>query len=546
MLPLRKMKYVIGILLLFLVVGFATVSVSLSINGNAKLLSDIGDFKVYFSDVKLNGNQKLSLVRSETKLEFDVKLHEIGSSKKISYDVTNASKVFDAAINVSCTSGNDILSVVNEFDSSNLSASTTRSGSLTLTKIKSNSNETNTTFSIICEIVASPIERTTEGSGDVVAPIQPVNLSVGDIVSIDGENFNIINWTEGSVTMLAQYNLGTDYKQISSERDAVFSNVNGWEYTPGPKEVDIQQFDGQVKTAVNEYVSYLKSVTGEINLTGNLITLRELNVLGCTITDDYSHTSGLTCSNSDYKSWLVNSQYWWTRSAFSSNSNNVWIVDSLGSLSSMYYGDPQGSGIRPVITVPINIARRYVLEKYEKGEEVVIGNESFNVISDNGTSLTLLSKYNLGTNYRQSKNANNVKLFSVAGWVHKPGPKEIDIQAYEGNARIYINEYISYLKGITKDESITGNILTLADLKTLGCTFPENYTFTNDPTVETCANSPYKSWLINGQKTWTRSAETSNNTYVWMLGTNGVLTRGTYHNFLSIRPMITISKTALE
>lgn len=546
---MRKMKYVIGILLLFLVVGFATVSVSLSIAGNAKLVTDIGNFKVYFSDVKLNDNQNLTLVRSETKLEFDVKLYEIGSSKKISYDVTNASKVFDASLNVNCTNGNDILSVVNEFDSSNLSALSTRSGSLTLTKIKSNSNETNTTFSITCEIVANPIERTSEGSGDVVAPVQPVNLSVGDIVSIEGENFNIISQDEDTVTMLAQKRLNTNYRQGDEENIMIFADSAGWVNSPGPKEIDIQtwSYDYTYKY-VSNYVSYLNTLTGSTDIEGDLITLSQLKNLGCYITDNYSDDGTLNCKNT--YSWLTAVDSWWTKSADSNSSDYVWWVSYDYVVSYYSYGSPSSTygqnGVRPVITISKDLARRYVLKNYNIGDEIIIGSENFNVMSDNGTSLTLLSKYNLGTSYRQSKTTNSVKLFSESGWSYTPGPKEIDIQAYEGNAKTYVNEYVSYLKEVTRDDSITGNIFTLADLKPLGCTFPENYTFADDSSVETCANSPYKSWLINGQKTWTRSAEPSNSSYVWMFGADGVLTRGTYHNYLSIRPMITISKSALE
>ena len=38
---MRKFKYLIGILLLFLIVGFATISVTLSISGNANVISNL-------------------------------------------------------------------------------------------------------------------------------------------------------------------------------------------------------------------------------------------------------------------------------------------------------------------------------------------------------------------------------------------------------------------------------------------------------------------------------------------------------------------------
>jgi hypothetical protein len=59
---MRNTKYLIGILLLFMTIGFAAISTSLSITGKTTVATTIDDFKVYFSDVKVNGVQDLSLV----------------------------------------------------------------------------------------------------------------------------------------------------------------------------------------------------------------------------------------------------------------------------------------------------------------------------------------------------------------------------------------------------------------------------------------------------------------------------------------------------
>lgn len=182
--------------------------------------------------------------------------------------------------------------------------------------------------------------------------------SIGQEITIGDDKFNIISEDKTTVTMLAQYNIGLNYRQSTSLRDVTFANSNGWEYAPGPKEIDIQQFDGEVKTYINEYVNYLRTTTGDTSITGDLITLRELKSLGCTISDDYSYTSGLTCSNSEYKTWLVNSQYWWTRSASSSSPISVWMMNYFGNLSTSSYNDSMGgNGVRPTITVSKEMLR---------------------------------------------------------------------------------------------------------------------------------------------------------------------------------------------
>ena len=173
----------------------------------------------------------------------------------------------------------------------------------------------------------------------------------GDEVTVAGETFNVIKDNGDTVTLLAQHNLGIDYKQTETNNDVTFSDGNGWEYTPGPKEIDIQLYDGDAKTYVNNYVAYLQGETGDSTLSGTLITVAELGDLGCTVPSDYAWGSGgWTCANSDNAEWLVNGQYWWTRSADPDDSNLVWYVNGDGGLSSNGYFSGY-YGVRPVITI---------------------------------------------------------------------------------------------------------------------------------------------------------------------------------------------------
>ena len=115
---MRKTKLVIAFLILFITVGIAAVTTSVFISGSTQLASNPADFQVYFSNVLVNGKQDLSLVQSKNSLYFSNVLNEVGECYVISYDVTNASKNYDADISISCTQGNEYISIVNEFDSS--------------------------------------------------------------------------------------------------------------------------------------------------------------------------------------------------------------------------------------------------------------------------------------------------------------------------------------------------------------------------------------------------------------------------------------------
>ena len=179
--------------------------------------------------------------------------------------------------------------------------------------------------------------------------VESETYEIGEVVSIGNEMFNIIIDNGGTVSMLAKYNLGTNYRQSTSNNYVSFSDSYGWEYEIGPKEIDIQTFAGNAKTYVNSYVSYLKNEIGDSKISGNLITLKELKLLGCSIKDDYTYISGLTCANSMHKSWLVNNQSWWTRSVNSPYSNDVWMMRADASLHSD--NNDYKYGIRPVITI---------------------------------------------------------------------------------------------------------------------------------------------------------------------------------------------------
>ena len=151
--------------------------------------------------------------------------------------------------------------------------------------------------------------------------------------------------------MLAQYNLGTDYKQSSVQNSVKFADTYGWEYTPGAKEIDIQTWSTNPKTYVNAYVEYLKEELGDDTVTGDLITLKDLEELGCTVPSDYAWGSGgWNCYDSPY-GWIANGQYWWTRSAYSRSYNNVWYVSTDGYLSYDYYRSSNSYAVRPFITI---------------------------------------------------------------------------------------------------------------------------------------------------------------------------------------------------
>jgi hypothetical protein len=197
---------------------------------------------------------------------------------------------------------------------------------------------------------------------------------IGEVVTIDTESFNVISDNGDTVTMFAKERLSTDYLQcVAGVSDCVsvnFSYETGWEYTPGPKEINIRDYSSDVATYLDNYQANLRTMTGDDTLTTDLITLTQLGELGCTISEDYTPSGDEDCYSSPYVDWLINGKWIWTKSARSNDPEMVWIMSYDGYLAQdvsgewftgdYYYGNAiyDYNGVRPVVT----ISKEYLLE----------------------------------------------------------------------------------------------------------------------------------------------------------------------------------------
>lgn len=183
---MRKVKYLIPVVILFLTIGFASVNSSLSMNGDTIVNSDIDDFNVYFSNVLVNGERDLSIVQSSTQLDFSTILEDLGNTYVIEYEITNGSSAFDANVSINCSDSNEYLEVSNDFDSEEpIETKQSRVGTLTLKKIKVNAGEI-INNRVSCSILAEPIERNSTDSSDAPDEFKTI------MFSIDGTSYEAI------------------------------------------------------------------------------------------------------------------------------------------------------------------------------------------------------------------------------------------------------------------------------------------------------------------------------------------------------------------
>ena len=345
--------------ILLMVVGFATISTTLFINGNA-VISETDDFNVYFSDSYVNGAKDLSVIESETSIRFFADMYSVDKDYVLEYDVTNSSKNYDAELIINCTGGNEYLNVTNEFDiNTPLGALETRRGKLTIDLVKSYLGAIQE-VPITCTITATATERTGLAEGEAADPANNPYKN-GTKVEMADEFFYITGADSSTVYLLSEKAIVPTvdgYRQTDAEEgfDIPFADVDGWEYLPGPKEIDLATYAPTIQEYLDGYESYIEQETGN-NVEADLMTITQLRRVGCTAAMDYTYNGTESCPQ-EVQDWLYQGQAFWTKSASTDTQMmRVWVV--VPQWKAFWDQDFRAkAGVRPVIAVPIEYANQ--------------------------------------------------------------------------------------------------------------------------------------------------------------------------------------------
>ena len=162
----KKASMVIAILLL--AVGFAAVSTTLIINGNAKVSENADDFSVIFTAATLDGKNVYASVIDDTKkiITFETSdLKTLNQTSVLNYEVTNNSSNYDAEVIVNCKVKDNTeakyTSIKNELEGNAtiVKAKETLNGTLTITLNKTATEEVREEY--VCELTFNAVERDT-------------------------------------------------------------------------------------------------------------------------------------------------------------------------------------------------------------------------------------------------------------------------------------------------------------------------------------------------------------------------------------------------
>ena len=159
-------KSAIIVAIVFMMIGFAAVSTSLIINGNAKVIENNDDFSVIFTAASLDGDDVYSTAVDDTKkaITFTSKdLMKAGDTSILTYEVTNNSNNYDAEVKVTCVPKDGTTakytSIKNELEGNGTKvlAKESINGTLTITLSKQSTEEVSEEYT--CKLEFNAVER---------------------------------------------------------------------------------------------------------------------------------------------------------------------------------------------------------------------------------------------------------------------------------------------------------------------------------------------------------------------------------------------------
>ena len=168
-----KKKSMLIVAILLMSIGFAAISTTLIINGNAKVSENNEDFSVIFTAASIDGNDVYTTAVDDTKkiITFTTsELKTLNQTSILAYEVTNNSSNYDANVIVTCVPKDGTTakytSIKNklENDATEVKAKSSVNGTLTITLDKVAIESVTEEYT--CKLEFDAVERDTLGSSE--------------------------------------------------------------------------------------------------------------------------------------------------------------------------------------------------------------------------------------------------------------------------------------------------------------------------------------------------------------------------------------------
>ena len=190
-----KKKSMLIVAILLMSIGFAAISTTLILNGNANVSENNEDFSVIFTAASIDGNDVYSTAVDETKktITFTTsELKTLNQTSVLTYEVTNNSSNYDANVSVTCVPKDGTTakytSIKNKLDNdaTKVLAKSSVNGTLTITLDKTSTEEVSEEYT--CKLEFNAVERDTlASSGPYYAFGTPTTASATDYTTL-GKN----------------------------------------------------------------------------------------------------------------------------------------------------------------------------------------------------------------------------------------------------------------------------------------------------------------------------------------------------------------------
>ena len=391
-----KKKSMLIIAVILMSIGFAAISTTLILNGNAKVSENNGDFSVIFTSASIDGNDVYSSVVDETKktITFTTsELKTLNQTSILTYEVTNNSSNYDANVTVTCVPKTGTTakytSIKNKLDNDAtvIKSKETLNGTLTVTLDKVATESVSEEYT--CKLEFNAVERDTIGTevpafqkdswATIAAKVKSGNTSkynVGDTKEVDLGDLgihtvriaNMSKCTNGETSetacgfvveftdIITKYSMNSTATNVGGWKDALLNKyIKNNIYTLLPNDL-------QNVITTTKVVSGHGSTEGEKNFETQekLYLLSAEEVWGTNKYDTSIGTSkqldyykGADSQETNYSKMIKNfngeATNWWLRSARSDNITNFIIVYNSGNWST--YTASNSLGISPAFRI---------------------------------------------------------------------------------------------------------------------------------------------------------------------------------------------------
>ena len=360
-------------------IGFAAISTTLILNGNAKVSENNEDFSVIFTAASIDGNDVYTTAVDETKktITFTTsELKTLNQTSVLTYEVTNNSSNYDANVTVTCVPKEGTTakytSIKNklENDATVVKAKESLNGTLTVTldkvatesvaeeytcKLEFNAVERDT----LGEYIPEPVLFTSDSWKTIQKAVQTGNTSkynVGDTKEVDlgffGKHMvrisNMSECTNGETSETA-CGFVVEFANIITKQklNSTTTNVGGWKDSELRTYINRTIYNFLPSELQNVIVS-TKVISGHGNKDStNFETQDKLYLLnaqevwngnsydasvGTSKQLDYYKNQGVTASSyaGAKKQYNGSNSYWWLRSASSSSADGFLRVIDIG------------------------------------------------------------------------------------------------------------------------------------------------------------------------------------------------------------------------